>query len=457
LSRFSPLPRLPFEMDAGGSASRSSKPQQTRPVKQRERQNEQNSRGGDGLDVRQLPSDKYRMTDAQESPKGVVTLARAKEIAGSGHLWIYAGFVQAVHGQPASGDVVDVVMPSGRFYARGFYNPASKIRIRILTFQDEPITPAFWSERIAQAVRLRSRIVSETTAYRVIYGEADRLPGLIVDRYGDVLVLQTLSSGMDRRQEMLADLLCEHTGVQRIYLRNDTKSRALEGLAPTTGFLRGGGETTIEVREGSARFLVNFARGQKTGWFCDQRENRLAAARLARNNDVLEVFCHTGAFGIQAAIAGASHVEGLDISEEAVVLAREHARLNCVQDRCSYQVADAFDQLRQLEQAGRRYDMVLIDPPAFARSKQAIPRALGGYKDINLLGIRLTKPEGIVVTSSCSHHVSEAELWAAIGRAAQDARRPVRLLEQRGQASDHPILASMPETRYLKCFIMQVL
>jgi 23S rRNA (cytosine1962-C5)-methyltransferase len=251
--------------------------------------------------------------------------------------------------------------------------------------------------------------------------------------------------------------LCEHTGAQRIYLRNDTKSRALEGLAPTTGFLRGNGETTIEVTEGSARFLVNFARGQKTGWFCDQRENRLAAARLARNNDVLEIFCHTGAFGIQAAIAGASHVDGLDISEEAVMLAREHARLNGVQDRCSYRVADAFDQLRQLEQAGRRYDMVLLDPPAFARSKQAIPRALAGYKDINLLGIRLTKPEGIVVTSSCSHHVSEADLWAAIGRAAQDARRPVRLLEQRGQASDHPILATMPETRYLKCFIMQVL
>ena len=397
------------------------------------------------------------MTIEQDTPTGVVTLARAKEIAGTGHLWIYAGFVHAVRGQPVTGDLVDVVMPSGRFYARGLYNPASKIRVRILTFQEEPITPAFWRERIAQAVRLRTRIASETTAYRLIYGEADRLPGLIVDRYDDVLVMQTLSSGMDRRKEMLADLLCEATTSARVYLRNDAKSRLLEGLSPATGFLRGDGSTTIEVREGAARFLVDIARGQKTGWFCDQRENRLAAARLTAGKQVLEVFCHTGAFGIQAALAGASHVEGLDVSEEALILAREHARLNGVQERCSYRAADAFEELRRLEQTGRQFDVVLLDPPAFARSKQAVPRALAGYKDINLLGIRLTKPEGIVVTSSCSHHVSDADLWKAVGRAAQDAKRSVRLLEQRGQASDHPILATMPETRYLKCLILQVL
>jgi 23S rRNA (cytosine1962-C5)-methyltransferase len=397
------------------------------------------------------------MATEQDPSKGVVTLARAKEIAGTGHLWIYAGFIHAVRGEPVTGDLVDVVMPSGRFYARGLYNPNSKIRVRILTFHEEPITPAFWRERIAQAVRLRTRIAPDTTAYRLIYGEADRLPGLIVDRYDDVLVMQTLSSGMDRRKEMLADLLCEATASVRVYLRNDAKSRSLEGLSPVTGFLRGDGGTTIEVREGAARFLVDIARGQKTGWFCDQRENRLAAARLTAGQRVLEVFCHTGAFGIQAALAGASHVEGLDVSEEALVLAREHARLNGVQERCLYRAADAFEELRRLEHTGRQFDVVLLDPPAFARSKQAVPRALSGYKDINLLAIRLTKPEGIVVTSSCSHHVSDTDLWKAIGRAAQDAKRWVRLLEQRGQASDHPILATMPETRYLKCFILQVL
>ena len=397
------------------------------------------------------------MTLAQEAPAGHITLARAKEIADSGHLWIYAGFVQAVKGEPVAGDVVDIMMPNGRFYARGLFNPASKIRVRILTFEDEPITASFWRGRVAQAVRLRKRIVSNTNAYRMVYGEADRLPGLIVDRYDDVLVMQTMSAGMDRRKEVLADILCEETGASRVYLRNDAKSRMLEGLPVATGFLRGGGATSVEVYEGAARFCVDIARGQKTGWFCDQRENRLAAARFAPGAEVLEVFCHTGAFGVQAALAGAKSVEGLDVSEEALALARTHALLNGVQDRCSYRSADAFDEMRQLERAGRQYDLVLLDPPAFARSKQAVPRALAGYKDVNLLGIRLTRREGFVVTSSCSHHVSELHFWQALGRAAQDAKRQVRLLEQRGQASDHPVLASMPETRYLKCFILQVL
>jgi 23S rRNA (cytosine1962-C5)-methyltransferase len=397
------------------------------------------------------------MSASQEASTGRVTLARAKEISDSGHLWIYAGFVHAVSGNPVAGDLVDVVMPNGQFYARGLYNPASKIRIRILTFNEEPITESFWRGRIAQAVRLRKRVVSETNAYRMIYGEADRLPGLIVDRYGDMLVMQTLSAGMDRRKELLAELLCEETGASRVYLRNDAKSRSLEGLPVITGFLRGEGPTTLEVYEGTARFLVDIARGQKTGWFCDQRENRLAAARFAVGAEVLEVFCHTGAFGIQAALAGAKSVEGLDVSEEALALARRHAELNKVQDRCHYRSTDAFDEMRQIERTGRRYDLVFLDPPAFARSKQAVPRALAGYKDVNLLGIRLAKPEGILITSSCSHHVSEQDFWRVLARAAQDAKRQVRLLEQRGQASDHPVLASMPETRYLKCFILQVL
>ncbi len=397
------------------------------------------------------------MSEYRETPVARIIPLRAKEISDAGHLWIYAGFIKTVDGEPVSGDLVDVLMPSGRFYARGLYNPASKIRVRILTFEDEPIDQSFWRRRIAQAVRLRNRVVSNTNAYRTIYGEADRLPGLIADRYADVLVMQTLSSGMDRRQELLADLLREETGARRVYLRNDAKSRTLEGLPLSTGFLRGEGATTVEVYEGTARFNVDFARGQKTGWFCDQRENRLAAARFAGGAEVLEVFCHTGAFGIHAALGGAKSVEGLDVSEEALALAQDHARLNHVADRCSYRAADAFDEMRRMEKAGRRYDLVLLDPPAFARSKQAVPAALAGYKDVNLLGIRLTRPEGILVTSSCSHHVSDIELWKAIGRASHDAKRPVRLLEQKGQAMDHPILSSMPETRYLKCFILQVL
>ncbi len=222
------------------------------------------------------------------------------------------------------------------------------------------------------------------------------------------------------------------------------------------GFAKGSGATTVEITEGQAVFRVDMEFGQKTGWFCDQRENRLAAARYANGAEVLEAFCHTGAFGIHAALAGATSVEGLDVSEDSLVIAREHARRNRVEARCRYRAGDAFDELRSLIKTGKRYDMVMLDPPAFARSQQAVPKALTGYKDINLLGIRLTKPEGFLVTSSCSHHISETQFWDAIRLAARDAKREVRLIEQRGQSGDHPILASMPETRYLKCLILQI-
>ena len=237
---------------------------------------------------------------------------------------------------------------------------------------------------------------------------------------------------------------------------NDPKSRTLEGLPQERGFAKGSGATTVEITEGQAVFRVDMESGQKTGWFCDQRENRLAAARYAEGAEVLEAFCHTGAFGIHAALAGAASVEGLDVSEDSLAIAREHARMNRVESRCRYRAGDAFDELRVLNKAGQRYDLVMLDPPAFARSQQAVPKALAGYKDINLLGIRLTKPEGFLVTSSCSHHISETQFWDAIRLAARDAKREVRLIEQRGQSGDHPILASMPETRYLKCLILQI-
>ena len=392
-----------------------------------------------------------------DSPRGRIRLSRTCVVETLGHLWIYAGYVDEIIGEPVSGDVVDVMAPNGRFYARGLYNPASKIRVRILTFEDEPITEQFWRSRVAQAVRLRRRIVNGTNAYRVIYGEADRLPGLIVDRYDEVLVMQTLASGMDRRKDLLADLLCQESGATRVYLRNDAKSRTLEGLPLEKGFLRGSGATTVDIQEGPARFLVDIERGQKTGWFCDQRENREVTAQFAAGAEVLEVFAHTGAFGIHAALAGATSVEGLDVSEDGLALARRHAVLNKVEDRCLYRSADAFEEMRRLERAGRCFDLVLLDPPAFARSKQAVPRALVGYKDVNLLGMRLTKSEGFLATSSCSHHVTEQEFWTGIRLAARDAKRQVRLLEQRGQARDHPILTTMLETRYLKYFLVQVL
>ncbi|MCL6554432.1 MAG: class I SAM-dependent rRNA methyltransferase, partial [Firmicutes bacterium] len=353
-------------------------------------------------------------------------------------------------------DIVDVVSARGRFLGRGYVNPISQIRVRILTHAEEPIDEPFWMGRLRAALALRRRVVADTTAWRLVFSEGDLLPGLMVDCYGDVLVMQTLTAGADRRREMLADLLQHLTGAAAIYLRNDARSRALEGLAREQGFIRGSGATAIDIQEGPARFRVDIARGQKTGWFCDQRENRLAVAPLTRGLRVLDVFCHTGAFGIQAAAAGAASVLGVEASAEAVAAAQAHALRNGVADRCTYRQADAFEELRRLDAVGWRADVIILDPPAFARTKAAVPRALAGYKEINLRAIKLLPPEGILVSCSCSWHVDEAMFWGAVLDAARDAGRDLRLIEFRSQARDHPMLAAMPETRYLKCLVLQV-
>jgi len=393
-----------------------------------------------------------------EKPTGRVRLIRGREqILLAGYLWIYAGHIEDVAGEPSPGDLVDVCTHSGRIIGRGFFNSHSKIRVRLLTGRDEPLDNAFWTKRISRALALRRRVVSDTNAYRLVHGESDLLPGLIVDRYGDVLVMQMLSFGMDRRKERLADLLMKETGATTVYLRNDAHARTLEGLPVEQGFLRGEGATTIDIYEGRARFTVDIEHGQKTGWFCDQRENRLAAASLADGAAVLEAFCHTGAFGIHAALYGAASVLGLDVSRDAVTMAREHAARNKVNERCEYREADAFEELRRIERVGDRFDLVVLDPPSFARTKQAVPQALAGYKQINIRALRLVGPEGFLVSCSCSHHVSEEQFWSMLQDAARDAKRQLRLVERRSQARDHPILAAMPETRYLKCFILQAL
>ena len=313
----------------------------------------------------------------------------------------------------------------------------------------------FWERRLRAAIALRERVVEGTTAYRVVFGEGDLVPGLVVDRYGDVLVAQMLTAGIDRRKELLIDLLAGLTGARAIYLRNDARSRLREGLPLYRQFARGDAATRIEIAESGAAFFVDIAGGQKTGWFCDQRENRTALAPFARGARVLDVFSYSGAFGIHAAIHGATSVLGLDASQDAVALAQQHAAMNGAADRCAYRAVNAFDELKALQQKGERFDLIVLDPPAFARTKQAVPDALAGYKEINLRAIRLLEPDGVLASCSCSWHVDERMLWAAILDAAQDARRDLRLIEFRSQARDHPMLAAMPETRYLKCFVLQ--
>jgi 23S rRNA (cytosine1962-C5)-methyltransferase len=391
-------------------------------------------------------------------PNGRVRLsAQHADPRSSGHPWIYAGHITETVGTPQAGDVVDVYSSTKQFCGRGFYNPHSKIRVRLLTHREEPIDEQFFRARLESAVRLRERLGLRSDAYRLVYGESDLLPGLVVDQYHDVAVMQTLSYGLDCRKDMLADLLLEQRSLRALYLRNDAKSRALEGLSTERMCLRGEMAGPVEIAEGGGRFLVDVAEGQKTGWFCDQRDNRMAVARLAKGLDVLDVFCHTGAFGIHTALQGAHSVEGIDASEAALRLARHHAGANRVEDICRYRGADAFDELRALERAGRRYGMVILDPPAFARSRHAVRHALAGYRELNVQALKVLMPEGFLVTCSCSHYVSEEEFGSMVQAAGRDARRQLRLIEQRSQGPDHPVLAAMPETRYLKCFLVQVL
>ncbi len=398
------------------------------------------------------------MSPSSPSSSGRVRLSsRHRDPRQTGHPWIYAGHIEETWGNPQAGDVVDVYLANKQFCGRGFYNSYSKIHVRLLTVRDDVIDAEFFRIRIQSAARLRQRMALSSNAYRLVHGESDLLPGLIVDRYGDVAVMQTLSYGMDQRKELLADLVMDETGVKTVYLRNDAKSRSLEGLPLERGPLRGEGSTMVDIFENDAQFSVDIAEGQKTGWFCDQRDNRAAASTLAKNTDVLEVFCHTGAFGVHAALRGAGSIEGIDVSEPALALARRHAIKNNIDQICRYRQADAFQELRVLDRSGHRYGMVILDPPAFARSRHAVQHALAGYKELNLQALKLLEPEGVLVTCSCSYHVTETDFVKMIQSAGRDARRQIRIIEQRSQGPDHPVLVSMPETRYLKCCILQVI
>jgi 23S rRNA (cytosine1962-C5)-methyltransferase len=371
-----------------------------------------------------------------------------------GHLWIYAGEIRSVDGPCEPGDVVDVRAADRSFVGRGYLNPRSTIAVRLLTHQREAIDERFFRRRLEEALALRDRVAGGTTAFRAVYSEGDGLPGLIVDRYADLLVIQTLTLGMARHEGLLVRLLHELMHPAAIYARNDAPVRRREGLTLETRFQSGDAPLVQEIEENGVRFRVNVAAGQKTGFFLDQRENRAAVAGYA-HGEMLDVFCYTGGFALYAARAGA-RVTGIDISAEAVAAASEHARLNGVEGRCTFQTANAFDALRAMARAGPRFDMVVLDPPAFAPSRTAVAKAAAGYKEINLRALKLVRPGGILVSCSCSFHITEEMLLALVAEAAHDARRRVRLLEARTQARDHPVHPGMPETRYLKCLILEV-
>lgn len=374
-----------------------------------------------------------------------------------GHPWVYSSEVLDVHGHYRPGDVVEVVDHRGRFVGRGYINPASRIMVRLLTRnQQEIIDREFFRRRIRAALDYRRRVVHDTDACRLIYAEADFLPALIVDQFAGHLSLQTLALGMDVHKETIAGLLDEMLSPAGIYERNDVSVRELEGLPLKTGFIKGPFDPLVEITENGLKFLVDLAGGQKTGYFLDQRENRLALSGLAEGARVLDCFCHTGTFSVYAARFGARSVLGIDVSGEALDIAGKNAARNGLDKICVFREGNAFDELRAMDRAGERFDLIILDPPAFTKSREALEGAVRGYKEINLRAMKLLPPGGFLVSCSCSYHMQEDLFLNVLMDAARDTGRQLRLVELRRQAKDHPMLPASPETHYLKCVILQV-
>ena len=385
-----------------------------------------------------------------------VTLRKTRETrVRGGHPWIYASEIEKVDGAFENGDIVDVADFRGKFIGRGFYNPQSQISLRILTRNDEPCDRGFFARRIQDAWDYR-KLLCDPMSCRLIFSESDFLPGLVVDKFADVLVLQSLSLGIERIKEMLCDLLMEIVQPSGIWERSDVPVRRLEGLEQTTGLLRGEVPDEVDMVENGIHFLVDVKHGQKTGFFLDQKQNRAALEPLCRDARVLDCFCHNGSFALHAAKYGASSVLGVDISEEALAVARRNAEINGF-DNVTFEAHNCFDLLRDLTDAGEKFDLVILDPPAFTKNKAAVQSAIRGYKEINLRGLKLVRPGGFLVTCSCSQHVLPEMFQEVINQAARDAKKRIRLVEFRTQGYDHPILPQSVETKYLKTMIIQVM
>jgi len=402
-------------------------------------------------------------------PQAVISAKGERSVQG-GHPWIYATEVRSLSGEVPNGSLVDAVSEKGKYLGTGFYSETSKIRIRLISRSaNDCFDEAFWERRIRYAWEYRRAVMGagDLSACRVIFGEADQFPGLTVDRFGDILVTQTLSLGMETLKPLVFPLLARvlsESGapVSGIYERNDVPIRELEGLAQGKGWyplpgLTPPASTETVITENGVRYRVDFENGQKTGFFLDQKYNRLAAARLARGRRVLDCFTHTGSFALNAAIGGAAHVTAVDISEAAVSLARENARLNGLENRMDFLAENVFDLLPRLKkEGGTPYDFIILDPPAFTKSRRTVESAARGYKEINYRAMQLLPRGGYLATCSCSHFMTPELFVRMLRSAAGDAGRELRQIEARQQAPDHPILWNVPETDYLKFFLFQV-
>jgi len=377
------------------------------------------------------------------------------------HPWIFSGAIHHMDEEPASGSTVDLLSFNKQFLARASYSPQSQIRARVWTFEDETIDKEFFRKRIRSAIAVRFAISPSPltplpqgvgNALRLIYAESDGLPGLIVDRYGDVLVLQSLTAGSEYWKETIADLLLEETGLNTIYERSDADVRELEGLEQKVGILRGADpQLPITISEHNLKFNINIAAGHKTGFYLDQRKNRLRVRELSKDKDVLDCFCYTGGFTVNALAGGAKSVVSVDSSADALVLAKENIALNDPSaDKSTFIEGDVFQLLRKFRDENRSFDMIILDPPKFAPTAAQAERAARGYKDINLLAFKLLRPGGILVTFSCSGGIDAGLFQKIIAGAALDASVEAQIVEHLSQGADHPVSLHFPEGAYLK-------
>lgn len=375
----------------------------------------------------------------------------------NGHPWVFQSELDYIKGNFKPGDIVDVYNWQKMFLGRGYINPKSQILVRILTTEQEEIDRGFFKRRIETAWAYRKKFISEPDYCRLINGEGDFIPALIVDKFGDYIVIQMLSLGIDIRKDMIISILEELFQPKGIYERNDVSVRRLEGLEQKKGYLKGEFPTTLRVLENGISFYVDIKNGQRTGFFYDQRENRQFLQQISKDAEVLDCFCHTGAFTVYAALYGAKSITAIDISEDAIGLAIKNAKLNNVDHVCDFQVTNAFNYLRINSDLGKQFDVVILDPPAFTKSRKALEGAARGYKEINLRGIKMVRPGGYLITCSCSYHMDRELFKLIIVDAAKDAKRSIRMVEYRTQAKDHPSLPVAEETEYLKFMIIQVM
>jgi 23S rRNA (cytosine1962-C5)-methyltransferase len=382
----------------------------------------------------------------------VVITTRGVERLRAGHPWVYRSDVRSASAE--AGAIVRVTDERKRYHGRAFYSDKSQIAVRLLTREDIPVNRAFFAERIRRAAAYRKTVVENTDAYRLIYAEADLLPSVVVDTYRDYLVIQTLSQSSERYKSLLCEILVEQFSPKGILERNDPKVRLLEGLEQKVSVLQGEVPEEILAKENGIAFFYDLRNGQKTGSFLDQRENHAAAAQYS-SGEVLDCFAYQGGFALTVANK-CVHVEAVDMAPAALNAARRNQEANAIPN-VTFREANTFDLLKEYDEVGRRFDTVILDPPAFAKNRASIPAAQRGYKEINLRAMKLLKPGGYLVSCSCSYHISEPLFLQVLAEAAIDARRTVTVVERRTQSRDHPILLTMPETHYLKCLIIRVL